>query len=98
MNQKDRQTLHATEEAVREDLQRQPHLFMKLAENALTVAESLRDNYFKNTAKFVAHLRRRIHEGSQSTRSDAILTVHNVTRAEWSTLQGEVATFIDGGV
>ena len=46
-----------TEESVREDLQRQPHLLMKLAENSLTVAESLRDNYVKNTAKFVAHLR-----------------------------------------
>ena len=31
---------------------------MKLAENSLTVAESLRDNYFKNTAQFVAALRK----------------------------------------
>ena len=38
-----------TEEAVREDLQRQPHILMRLAENALTVAESLRDNYFNPT-------------------------------------------------
>lgn len=37
-------------EKVREDLQRQPHLFMKLAQNALTVAESLRKNYFTNTS------------------------------------------------
>jgi hypothetical protein len=35
---------------------------MKLAENSLTVAESLRDNYFKNTAQFVAHLRGAIRE------------------------------------
>ena len=42
-----------TEEKVKEDLQRQPHLFMKLAQNALTVAESLRDNYFSNTARFI---------------------------------------------
>jgi hypothetical protein len=37
----------ASEEAVREDLQRQPHLYMRLAENALTVAESFRANYLK---------------------------------------------------
>lgn len=34
-----------TEASVQEDLQRQPHLFVRLAENALTVAESLRGNY-----------------------------------------------------
>ncbi len=54
-----------TEQAVREDLQRQPHLFMRLAENALTVAESLRGNYFANTAKFVSALRRAMDEAAQ---------------------------------
>src|ERR1043165_1896325 len=46
-----------TEQIVAEDLQRQPHLLMMLAENALAVAESLRDNYFRNTARFIAALR-----------------------------------------
>jgi hypothetical protein len=36
-----------TGEGVSSDLQRQPHLMLKLAENALQVAESLRDNYLR---------------------------------------------------
>jgi hypothetical protein len=51
-----------TEESVREDLQRQPHLLMKLAENSLTVAESLRDNYFKNTARLYSE---DLHDGQR---------------------------------
>ena len=98
MNQESPQDHRLTEDSVREDLQRQPHLLMKLAENALTVAESLRDNYFKNTAKFVTALRLAIHQTVTGQRSDAILTVHSVENAEWSSVQGEVVTFIDGGL
>lgn len=87
-----------TEEGVREELQRQPHLMLKLAENALTVAENLRNNYFKNTAQFVTHLRQAMHMAAQGKRTDPILTVFNVKDAEWATLQNEVVTFIDGGV
>ena len=32
-------------------IQRQPHLYLRLIQNSLTVAESLRQNYFKNTAE-----------------------------------------------
>ena len=92
MNENRLQDEQLVEEA-REDLQRQPHLFMKLAENALTVAESLRENYFANTATFVAHLRR-----AQGRRSDPILHTQLIENADWSGLQGEVVTFIDGGV
>lgn len=53
---------HFTEAGVQEDFQRQPHLFVRLAENALTVAESLRGNYFQNTAKFIAALRKAVAE------------------------------------
>jgi hypothetical protein len=81
-----------TEAGVSDDLQRQPHLFLKLAENALTVAESLRDNYFKNTTKFVTALRQAMR------RTEPILTPQCVDGASWSELQGEVVTFIDGGV
>ncbi len=98
MNQNDLQNDRLTEDDVRQDLQRQPHLFMKLAENALTVAESLRDNYFKNTTRFVRHLRQAMHEAAQGKRSDPILTVHKAANAEWAAVQGEVVTFIDGGV
>lgn len=87
-----------TEEGVREDLQRQPHLFMKLAENTLTVAESLRNNYFKNTATFISALRRAVDESKQGKRAKPILNVANIKNLEWSMLQNEVVTFIDGGV
>lgn len=87
-----------TEEGVQEELQRQPHLLMKLAENALTVAESLRDNYFRNTARFVAALRKAMHMASQGQRSDSPLVTHRVENAEWPNFQNEVVTFIDGGV
>lgn len=87
-----------TEQAVREDLQRQPHIFMRLAENALTVAESLRGNYFNNTAKFIAALRKAMQETSQGKRTDLILETHKIDHADWSEVQGEVVTFIDGGV
>lgn len=85
-------------DGVREDLQRQPHLMLKLAENALTVAESLRDNYFKNTAHFVSALRRAIHESEEGKRSNPILELQQVRNAEWAQLQNEVVTFIDGGI
>lgn len=97
MNENRLQGERLVEEA-REDLQRQPHLFMKLAENALTVAESLRDNYFANTATFVAHLRRAMLEAAQGRRPDPILHTQVIENADWSELQGEVVTFIDGGV
>lgn len=83
-----------TEAGVQEDLQRQPHLFMQLAENALVVAESLRDNYFKNTARFVSALRRAMN----TTRDEPVLAVREIQNADWATVQGEVVTFIDGGV
>lgn len=87
-----------TEQGVQEDLQRQPHLLMKLAENALTVSESLRDNYFRNTAKFVVALRKAMHLAGQGQRPDSPLKTYPVGDIEWSQLQNEVVTFIDGGV
>jgi hypothetical protein len=87
----------ASEQAVIEDLQRQPHLFLRLAENALTVAESLRDNYFKNTAHFVRALRSAMQPG-RSRHPEPILQTQRVDAVAWPDLQGEVVTFIDGGV
>jgi len=78
MNGNDLQNRRLTEEGVREELQRQPHLMLKLAENALTVAENLRNNYFKNTAQFVTHLRQAMHLAARGKRTDSILTVFNV--------------------
>jgi hypothetical protein len=79
---------------VAESLQRQPHLFMRLLQNSLTVAESLRDNYFKNTATFVADLKRRM----RISKAEPILSCQRADTLEWPALQGEVVTFVDGGV
>jgi NurA domain len=98
MSQKNSQNQRFTEEGVCAEIQRQPQLFTKLAENALTVAESLRDNYFKNTAKFVANLRRAVNEYESGTRSEPILAVKSIAAIEWTQVQGEVVTFIDGGL
>ena len=86
-----------TEEQVRADLQRQPHLLTQLAENALLVADSLRDNYFKNTARFVTALRKEVDKGRRGDRPDPPLIVHDVGQGDWSAVQGEVVIFIDGG-
>jgi hypothetical protein len=88
----------SSEEAVTEDLQRQRQFLMRLAENALTVAESLRDNYFRNTARFVSALRKSLEQSSRDNRANRNLTVHAVPDTAWAELQGEVVTFIDGGV
>lgn len=98
MTQYANQDHRLTEEGVQADLQRQPHLLMKLAENALTVAESLRDNYFKNTAKLVLALRKAMYLASEGQRPDSPLTVFPVGDVEWSQFQNEVVTFIDGGI
>lgn len=87
-----------TEEGVREDLQRQPQILMKLAENALIVAENLRNNYFNNTTRFITHLRNAIQDAKQGKRLDTLLSIYKIKDAEWSIFQNEVVTFIDGGV
>lgn len=83
-----------------EDFQKQPHIMSKLAVNALLVAESLRDNYFKNTAKFIKHLRGAIREVEIGKRDkeDKIIDIKAVDDLNWSDVQGEVVTFIDGGL
>jgi hypothetical protein len=86
------------EQEVMNDLRRQPFLFKRLAENALLVAESLRDNYFKNTASFVGTLRKIMRATEEGRRKDPILTVYKADKLTWANVQGEVVTFIDGGV
>lgn len=86
-----------TEEGVQQELQSQPHLLMRLAENALTVGENLRDNYFKNTARFVASLRQAIQLAKEGKRQPVLEPV-TVSDASWAEFQNEVVTFIDGGI
>lgn len=91
MNQNE---IKSPDDSVLEDLQKQPLILMRLAENALTVAESLRGNYFNHTAKFISKLRAAMKE----PRDEPILTVHQIGDANWAEVSGEVVTFIDGGV
>jgi hypothetical protein len=97
MNHQDSQDDNLTEQGVIADLQNQPHLMIKLQENALLVAESLRDNYFANTAKFVTHLRRAMREANLGKR-EQILSAKAINDLNWEKVQGEVVTFIDGGL
>ena len=55
--------------SVEAELQRQPHILMRLAENSLTVAQSIRDNYFRNTARFVSEVRRAIQQAQVGQRT-----------------------------
>src|SRR5438270_11744965 len=81
---------------VEAELQRQPHILMKLAENSLTVAQSIRDNYFRNTARFVSDVRRAIAQAERGDRPDAVLQTEDLSAACWSDYQDEVVSFIDG--
>lgn len=98
MSTTDGQDRRLTEEGVRSDLQRQPHVFMRLAENALTVAESLRDNYFKNTASFITDLRKAAYYAAVGQRAEPIVETMQADTLTWSDVHGEVVTFIDGGI
>lgn len=98
MNQQENSAQNLSDEQILEDLQRQPHIMIKLAENSLLVAESLRDNYFKNTAQFIKHLRGAMQQAVQGKRADQILDVTAINNLNWADVQGEVVTFIDGGL
>jgi hypothetical protein len=74
-------------------IQRQPHLYLRLIQNSLTVAESLRHNYFKNTAEFVRLLRSKARRDG-----DVFFSTTDVTGMDWPAMRDEVVTFIDGGV
>ena len=88
---------HVTTRQVSAEIQRRPHVFLRLTENALTVAENLRGNYFHNTTRFIAALRKaaRLAEAGQR---DPVLGTFNARGFSWDDLRGEVVTFIDGGI
>ena len=73
------------------------NILVQLAVNSLTVAENLRDNYFRNTQKFVSHLRQRISGGSAGG-CNPIMTVEKIDDLRWEDIRGERVSFIDGGV
>ena len=88
----------ARSSGVARELQDQPHILLRLAENSLTVADSLRDNYLRNTATFVSDLRKTIRLAEAGRRSSAPLEVFPANQLSWKDVQDEVVTFIDGGI
>jgi hypothetical protein len=87
---------HPSADSVAAELQRQPHILMRLAENALTVATGLRDNYFRNTARFISDVRRAV----QAARGDRLVRILQSEKisACWEDFHEEVVGSIDGGV
>ena len=77
-----------------------PHIFVALMQNALTVAASLRDNYFKNTAGLVSRLcDQRSLGGSEHAGGQSLFAVNKIDRSKgWADYAGEEVAFIDGGV
>ncbi|HLT47505.1 MAG TPA: DNA double-strand break repair nuclease NurA [Rubricoccaceae bacterium] len=72
-------------------------MFLQLAENALTVAENLRGNYFHNTARFIAALRQ-ASRLAEAGRRAPVLRTFDARGLSWEDLRGEVVTFLDGGI
>ena len=87
-----------TENDVQEDLLRQPQLMMKIVEKTLSVAENLRDNYFRNTARFISHLRRAMDRDNKEEQENSILQTYSVADAAWEEFQNELVSSIDGGI
>lgn len=87
-----------TIEDVSAEMQQKPQIWLQLAQNALTVAESLRDNYLRNTAKFITHLRKAAWLAEVGKRDSSIIEVHDAATITWKDVQHELVTFIDGGV
>lgn len=71
-----------------EQLRSDPDLFVRIAENALTVAEELREDYFKSTLELARHMREELRSGSDDYR------IRRVPGA----LDSCAVAFVDGGL
>ncbi len=83
---------------VLEDLRQQPQLMMGLVEKSLLVAENLRNNYCRNTAYFISHLRRAMERDNKGEQESPILQTYSVADTAWEEFQNELVSFIDGGI
>ncbi|MBE0477295.1 MAG: hypothetical protein IBX62_09380 [Coriobacteriia bacterium] len=70
-------------------LHQDPDLFVRIAENALTVAEELREDYFKSTLGLARAMREEFRSGSGE------YLIERVTRVE---TDSSAVAFIDGGL
>ncbi|CAN5689719.1 hypothetical protein BH23CHL2_BH23CHL2_31800 [soil metagenome] len=80
---------------VARDLQQQPHVLLRLAENSLTVADSLRNNYFRNTASFVADLRKAVRASEAGRRTSSPLETFPAGSLTWADVRDEVELLLD---
>lgn len=84
---------------VSEEITKRPHIFIALVQNALTIAQSLRDNYFINTAKVVSRIRDDLTAKDISTTQEMIFNINCIDKSiGWEELRGEEVAFIDGGI
>lgn len=84
---------------IMQEIVKKPHIFVALVQNALTVAQSLRDNYFADTAKLVYQLRPKIVIGNNYNSEDDIFKIEEVDKNKsWEDYRGEEIAFIDGGI
>jgi len=87
---------------VGQEIVKRPHIFVALVQNALTVARSLRENYFVNTARLVSEIKIKTRGDNGSGTGDSegpLFTVQKVdTSKSWDDYRGEQIAFIDGGV
>ncbi len=85
---------------IMQEIVKRPHIFVALVQNALTVAQSLRDNYFTDTAELVSQLRPKIvYKGDGSSPKEPIFKIEDIDKSKcWEDYRGEEIAFIDGGV
>lgn len=87
-----------SQETVKE-LLKKPHIFVALVQNAFTVAQSLRDNYFADTARLVSRLRTQLVDNADEKGSKR--PIFKITQVDmnknWESYRGEEIAFIDGG-
>lgn len=76
-----------------------PHIFVALVQNALTVAQSLRDNYFADTARLISKIRNELSGIDEGKKGDPLFSINAIdTNRSWDYYLGEKIAFIDGGV
>jgi hypothetical protein len=88
-----------TQETMQE-LAKRPHNFVALAQNALTIAHSLRDNYLRNTAARVARFWEHLAKYIECNKGGKpLFTITSVAIGKhWDAYCGEEIAFIDSGV
>ncbi|TAK28730.1 MAG: DNA double-strand break repair nuclease NurA [Chloroflexota bacterium] len=82
------------------EIAKHPHIFVALVQNTLTVAHSLRDNYFRNTAGLVSKLREQLGTtNGAEPGTQPLFAIEAVDpKLGWDDLRGEEIAFIDGGI